>query len=471
MKKLLLSLVILSCVVALAQDTTIRKGGGGAGGSATNAIATVRKDGTPIVNGAIAIDFTNAAGTVVTVTADGTTARIGIPQGGGGSTNLTTLASGSVTVGDVSVTNTIVANSITGTTTINAQTDLTLSAAGKTAQRVLYLDVAKKVQTSAGVTPTELEYLDGVTSAIQTQIDGKQSGSFILTNFVLMGISNIVSANANTVLTTNNGVLVITTASSGGSSGTNFSGLVITNATEYTVLNLGTTTNATLPWGTTNHVVWSPAAANGAALTMSGTAGGVGGTNDQTIDLTLIWPTGATALTLPTNGPNGSPVFVMTGPSTNRLKFRYDGYRFWIASGQQPSTGNGYTAVMQTNASLITPTVRYVPTEITGVGGANTNFTLISTQPEVYINGFTNVSIRAVMGYDSALVDYWTCVITNGSGSARTLEFSAVTNNWRFNGVYGTNAPSSLTNATRLEISGRQHGTNVQVLYSYTPWP
>ena len=75
------------------------------------------------------------------------------------------------------------------------------------------------------------------------------------------------------------------------------------------------------------------------------------------------------------------------------------------------------------------------------------------------------------MGYDAAAVDYWTCIITNGSGSARTLEFSAATNNWRFNGVYGTNAPNTLTNATRLEISGRQHGTNVQVVYGYTPWP
>lgn len=66
------------------QETQIRKGGGGAGGSATNAVATIRKDGTPIVNGATALDFTNAPGSVVTVTADGTTARIGIPQASAG---------------------------------------------------------------------------------------------------------------------------------------------------------------------------------------------------------------------------------------------------------------------------------------------------------------------------------------------------------------------------------------------------
>jgi len=126
---------------------------------------------------------------------------------------------------------------------------------------------------------------------------------------------------------------------------------------------------------------------------------------------------------------------------------------------------------MQTNATLYTPTVRYVPTVVTGVGGANTNFTLLSTQPRPYINGFTNVSIRAVMGYDSALQDEWLLVITNGSGSDRTIEFSAVTNRYRFSGTYGTNAPSVITNNTTLEISGRQIGTNVNIVYSYFAWP
>lgn len=57
---------------------------GSSGGAATNAVATIAKDGSTIVSGALAIDFTNAASTVVTVSADGTTARVGIPQGGVG---------------------------------------------------------------------------------------------------------------------------------------------------------------------------------------------------------------------------------------------------------------------------------------------------------------------------------------------------------------------------------------------------
>lgn len=58
---------------------------GSSGGAATNAVATIAKDGSTIVSGALSIDFTNAASTVVTVSADGTTARVGIPQGAGGS--------------------------------------------------------------------------------------------------------------------------------------------------------------------------------------------------------------------------------------------------------------------------------------------------------------------------------------------------------------------------------------------------
>jgi hypothetical protein len=113
----------------------------------------------------------------------------------------------------------------------------------------------------------------------------------------------------------------------------------------------------------------------------------------------------------------------------------------------------------------------FTPSQISGVGGANTNFTIVLPAPESVINGFTNVSLRAVMATDAAKAIYWSLLVTNGSGSDRTLEFSAVTNRWRFSGTYGTNAPSTLTNATQLLISGRSQGTNTVVGYTYFPWP
>lgn len=52
---------------------------------------------------------------------------------------------------------------------------LDLALPSETASRALYLDASNKVKTSSTVTDTELGYLDGVTSAVQTQINGKQA--------------------------------------------------------------------------------------------------------------------------------------------------------------------------------------------------------------------------------------------------------------------------------------------------------
>lgn len=326
---------------------------------------------------------------------------------------------------------------------------------GQTASMAAVVDANTNVTSSSTISTTELGYLDGLTSALSISLSNNVR--------VAAGTGGITVTPSGA-----GGVMTYTVSDDNAGSGTNFSGAIITNAIERTVWRAGSVTNLTVPWGVTNRIVWHPA--SNAGLQMSGTPGQ--GTNEQIIHLMVcLTNSGITSVVMPTNEISGLSPFFLTAPSTNEFDLVYNGDKFYIVSYQTPTTGSGQTVVVSTNPVVYTPTIRQVPTVVAGTGGANTNFTLISTQPEVSVNGFTNVSIRAVMGYDSGLVDYWTCVITNGSGSARTLEFSAVTNNWRFNGVYGTNAPNTLTNATRLEISGRQHGTNVQVLYSYTPWP
>lgn len=113
----------------------------------------------------------------------------------------------------------------------------------------------------------------------------------------------------------------------------------------------------------------------------------------------------------------------------------------------------------------------YNPFVIAGVGGANTNFTLQAGQPEVIINAFTNVSLRHIIGTSATKIDYIRVTMTNGSGTDRTLEFSPATNSFRFAGVYGTNAPSVVTNLTQLHATFRVSGVNVLVSYDYYPWP
>ena len=66
----------------------------------------------------------------------------------------------------------------------------TITSSNLTASRALVSDTSGKVAVSA-VTSTELGYLDGVTSAIQTQLDGKQAT-------VTGGASTITGSNLTT---------------------------------------------------------------------------------------------------------------------------------------------------------------------------------------------------------------------------------------------------------------------------------
>lgn len=59
------------------------------------------------------------------------------------------------------------------------ETNNNILMSGETASRAAYFDASKNIKSST-VTSTELGYLSGVTSAIQTQLDGKQaSGSYL----------------------------------------------------------------------------------------------------------------------------------------------------------------------------------------------------------------------------------------------------------------------------------------------------
>ena len=141
------------------------------------------------------------------------------------------------------------------------------------------------------------------------------------------------------------------------------------------------------------------------------------------------------------------------------------------ANGPLPTAGE---ALSTTNGQLhsVTNILNDGPdTLVTGTGGALTNHTLLVTVPEQWINGYTNVSIRLAAGYSTTVTRYWTLTITNLSGSDRTLEFSQVTNAWRFQGTYGTNAPNTLTNGTALVLSGKNRNTNNQVAYTYFKFP
>src|SRR3990167_2675401 len=120
----------------------------------------IQDDGVTVAKVARIINFTGGA---VTASASGviSVAQGGLP--GGSDTQVQFNDSGSFG-GDAG----FVYNKTTDTATIGQVID-----SGLTASRATYSDANKQLASSA-TTTTELGYVSGVTSAIQTQIDGKQ---------------------------------------------------------------------------------------------------------------------------------------------------------------------------------------------------------------------------------------------------------------------------------------------------------
>lgn len=173
----------------------------------------------------------------------------------------------------------------------------------------------------------------------------------------------------------------------------------------------------------------------------------------------------------------GGPYYInMTGPGSEDAQFTPSSSTRPVQIGRSAIqfsklfVTNIFTKTLNVTDVNVTNGVNYVTSLLTGTGGANTNYTILSTDGHRYINGFTNVSIRGIMGWTAGLIHYPNVNITNGSGSNWTLEFSAVTN--RFKSSFGQGSlPSVLTNGTQLKLAFEQDGTNVLVGWAYYSWP
>ena len=225
------------------------------------------------------------------LTFDGATATLTASGGGSLATNANQFGA--------SVTLTIKDGALLTNTSIS--TALTLPTL--TASRAAVLNSSGQLTNSAAVSDVELEYLDGVTSAIQTQLGSKQAGTFLLTNFSAMGITNIVSANGNTVITTNGGVLTLTAAAGG---------VGLTNANQF-----GASTTLTLAdrLSVTNLNSYGTGAVFSGHVTVSSniTAQSFIGSGESTPYLLLSSPNGASfGLSVNTN---------LTVQTTNKLDF------------------------------------------------------------------------------------------------------------------------------------------------------
>lgn len=95
-------------------------------------------------------------------------------------------------------------NGVSGNPTLSLPQDIAtgssvqfsaITLSGLTASTVIYAN-ASKALTSSAVTPTELGYLSGVTSAIQTQIDSKQTSDSTLTSLAAYNTNGLLTQTA-----------------------------------------------------------------------------------------------------------------------------------------------------------------------------------------------------------------------------------------------------------------------------------
>ena len=210
-----------------AQDLAVGLGpwitnSGGGASSVTNAISVVRSNGTAISAAATSLDFIEGTNVTLRATNAAGVVTVQINASGGGSVDPTNAVLANI-IGTGAITN-LNASQFSGTTVTSIKSgslqtnnlfygDLT-SVGDAFFQNVVRM--SNNVIISGDLSlPNYVNVADTLDA-----VASKQHGSFILTNFIAMGITNIVSANGNTVITTNSGVLTLTT-SSGGSLATN----------------------------------------------------------------------------------------------------------------------------------------------------------------------------------------------------------------------------------------------------------
>jgi hypothetical protein len=177
-------------------------------------------------------------------------------------------------------------------------------------------------------------------------------------------------------------------------------------------------------------------------------------------------------------------VFAIPGTSIRDFKFVSStnfnlGVQRWelIRSLQKEAELNvaGQSLALLTNAatSIVTISNAYnsAVQTVSGAGNGSTNYliTLSTNSINDFYLGSSNVNIYQIAGGREGTPVYWNAIVTNLSGNTWGITFAAsgTTNHWHFAGTYGTNAPSVLTNNTRLMLSGRTDGTNTMIGYSY----
>jgi hypothetical protein len=200
----------------------------------------------------IAASVTGGSGTVTTSTA----VTAGYFPTWGTTSALTGTSTAFMSGSNVGIGTTVPSSTlhVVGTFRVSATStfDLATIFSGLTASTVPYLD-ANKVLTSSAVTPTELGYLSGVTSAIQTQFSNKQPLDSTLTSLAAYNTNGLLTQTAadtftgRTITGTSNR---LTVTNGDGVSGNPTLDVSTSYAGQSTIVTVGTITSGTWNAGT-----------------------------------------------------------------------------------------------------------------------------------------------------------------------------------------------------------------------------
>ena len=237
-----------------------------------------------------------------------------------------------------------------------------------TATTVPYIDASKNLISSA-VTPTELGYLSGVTSAIQTQLNGKQN---TLTNPVTgTGTNNEIAAFNSTGST----ITSLTTATYPSLTELSYvKGVTSSIQTQLNAKGAGSVTSIDVSGGTTGLTFTGGPVTTSGTITAAGTlavANGGTGQTSYTNGQLLIGNTTGNTLTKATLTGTSNQITVTNGGGSITLSTPQD-----IATTSNPqfaSVKTGYIADTNGNEEIIFTTTASAVNEITVANAATGN--------------------------------------------------------------------------------------------------
>ena len=359
------------------------------------------------INSAAAIDKTKISGTAITAADTGTVTSTMIADGTIVNADLN--ASAAVAYSKLALTGAIVNGDIANDTITNAK--INTSAA---------IDWTK-IAPSSTVSATELGYLDGVTSAIQTQLDAKLATSTAsstyapLANPALTGVPTAPTAAANT-----NTTQIATTAYVQ----TELADLVASAPAALDTLN-------ELAASLGNDANFATTVTNSLAGKLSTT----GGTMSGAIAMGTNKITGMGTPTASTDAATKGYVDTVTvAPSNLTGPITSVGSATSIAS----QTGTGTKFVMDTSPTLVTPALGVATaTSINGTSIPSTKTLVVTTDKLSALAATTSSELAGVISDET------------GSGS---LVFA--TSPTLVTPILGTPTSVTLTNATGLPVSG-----------------